>query len=140
MINSYIGDGDSRLVSHFILTIGSTAQVGIPMIYFFTFMYTRNYGGHSRQDATPLEIGLDIASVRETTGVGANLCESGVFARTYACLSDSIQFCANLCKFERIYLSLSESTQVCVNLHEFAQIYTSLCKSTRVCANIREFA
>ena len=47
---------------------------------FFIFLKNRNYGGRSRQDATPLEIELDIASVRETTGVGPNLCESGDFA------------------------------------------------------------
>ena len=28
---------------------------------------TRNYGGRSRQDATPLELELDIASVHEST-------------------------------------------------------------------------
>ena len=51
------------------------------------FLNTRNYGGRSRQDATPLELDLDIASVRE-----------------------SIRVCANLCELAQIYASLSEST------------------------------
>ena len=53
-------------------------------------LITRNYGGRSRQDATPLELELDIASVRESTRV------------CYADLRESARVSANLSKFAPI--------------------------------------